>query len=310
MPCSCTASPEAIRITDITARDGFQSVKEWIPTEIKLRVIDELIAAGIKKMEIASFVSPKAIPQMSDAAEVTAHVVNNNPGVDVVVLAPNLRGVQDAANSGASEISYIISASSKHNRANINRTHEESLDDLSAIRERFPDLKINLSMSAVFGCPFDGEITPQQVLWLLHEGMKRGIDSVSLCDTIGVANPRQVMALLPEIKAAAPSLPLALHLHDTHGMALANTYAALQCGVTCFETAGGGLGGCPFAPGAAGNAATEDTVNMLHRMGMQTEIDLGKLLIAVNTIKQTIMHDLPSHLAKARSYSEFCFCRF
>ena len=310
MPHPCIALPETVRITDITARDGFQNINEWIPTEIKLRVIDELVAAGIRKMEITSFVSPKAIPQMRDAAEVTSHVLTHHPDVEAVVLAPNLRGVQGAVASGATEISYIISASPKHNKANINRTHEESLNDLSTIREQFPDLKINLSMSAVFGCPFDGEITSQQVLWLLEEGIKRGIDSVSLCDTIGVANPRQVLALLPEIMAKAPSLPLALHLHDTHGMALANTYAALQCGVTCFETAGGGLGGCPFAPGAAGNAATEDTVNMLHRMGVQTGVDLGKLLVAVNTVKETITHDLPSHLAKARSYSEFCFCRF
>ena len=310
MSCTCATLPEAVKITDITARDGFQNIKEWIPTESKIRVIDELVAAGIRKMEVTSFVSPKAIPQMQDAAEVTAHVLTQHPSVEVVVLAPNLRGVQNAVSVGAKEISYIISASPSHNKANINRTHEESLSDLAAIREQFPDLRINLSMSAVFGCPFDGEISPKQVLWLLEESMKRGIDSVSLCDTIGVANPRQVQALLPEIKAAAPSLPLALHLHDTHGMALANTFAALQCGVTCFETAAAGLGGCPFAPGAAGNVATEDTVNMLHRMGLQTGVDLSKLLVVVNTLKGIIHHDLPSHLAKARSYSEFCFCQF
>ena len=307
MSSSCGAMPEHVKVTDITARDGFQNIKEWIPTETKKRIIDELVAAGVKRMEATSFVNPKAIPQMKDAGEIVAHVLANHPHVELVALAPNLRGAKNAAELGVKEISYIISASASHNKANINRTHEESLDDLAAIREQIPDLRINLSMSAVFGCPFDGEIHPQKVVWLLAESMRRGIHSASLCDTIGVANPLQVQELIGIVKDAAPHLPLAFHMHDTHGMGLANTFAALQCGMNCFETAVGGLGGCPFAPGAAGNTPTEDTVNMLHRMGRKTDIDFEKLLIVANTIKDNINPDLPSHLAKARSYSEFCF---
>ena len=307
MPNFNPLPPSTVRITDITARDGFQSIKQWIPTEVKIRVIDELIAAGVKKMEAASFISPKAIPQMRDAAEVVAHILSRHPDVEPVALVPNQPGMRNAAAAGVREVSYIISASPSHNKANINRTHEESLADLASVREQFPDIRINLSMSMAFGCPFEGEIKPDRVLWLLAEAMRRGIDSVSLCDTIGVGNPVQVRALLSEVRRSAPGLPLSLHMHDTHGMALANIFAALQCGVDCFETSAGGLGGCPFAPGAAGNVATEDTVNMLHRMHVETGLDLNAMLVAVNTVRELIGAELPGRLAKARSYSEFCF---
>ena len=307
MHCSDQPLSSTAKITDITARDGFQSIKEWIPTEIKIRVIDELVAAGVKKMEAASFVSPKAIPQMRDAEEVVDHVLSKHPDVELVALVPNQRGMRNAAAAGVREVSYIISASPSHNKANINRTHEESLADLAAVREQFPDIRINLSMSMVFGCPFEGEIKPERVIWLLTEAIRRGIDSVSLCDTIGVGNPVQVRALLSEVRRSAPDLPLSLHMHDTHGMALANIFAALQCGVDCFETSVGGLGGCPFAPGAAGNVATEDTVNMLHRMHVETGLDLNAMLVAVNTVRELISAELLGRLAKARSYSELCF---
>ncbi len=299
MPNSDQPLPRTARITDITTRDGFQSIKQWIPTEMKIRVIDELIAAGVKKLEAASFVSPKAIPQMRDAGEIVAHVLSRHPDVELVALVPNHRGMRDAAAAGVREVSYIISASLGHNRANINKTHEESLDDLANVRGQFPDIRINLSMSMAFGCPFEGEIKPERVVWLLTEAMRRGIDSVSLCDTIGVGNPVQVRTLLSEMRRNAPDLPLSLHMHDTYGMALANIFAALQCGVDCFETSAGGLGGCPFAPGAAGNVATEDTVNMLHRMHVGTGLDLDALLGAVKTVRESIGVELPSRLAKA-----------
>lgn len=303
------ALPRTVSVIDITARDGFQNIEAWIPTEIKERVIDELAAAGIRRMEATSFVSPKAIPQMKDAARIAEYMRTRHPEVSFLALAPNLRGVENAVAAGVGEISYIISASPAHNQANIRRTHQQSLDDLAAIRDAYPDIAINLSMSAVFGCPFTGEITVDQVLGLLDESRRRGIDSVSLCDTIGVANPLQVREVILAVRDRAPDLPLSLHLHDTHGLGLANTFAALEIGVDRFETAAGGLGGCPFAPGAAGNTSTEDMVNMLQRMGLSTGIDLDKLLAAVKTIAEHVRPDLPGRLAKARSYSEFCFYR-
>jgi len=299
--------PKSVRVTDITARDGFQNIKEWIPTEVKLAIIDALAEAGVTKMEATSFVSPKAIPQMADAPEIIAHFHEKLPHVDLVALAPNFRGAENAVKAGVPEISYIISASPAHNKANINRTHAESLSDLESITAAFPDLRVNLSMSAVFGCPFDGETPVEAVLWLLDESLKRGAVSVSLCDTIGVGNPLQVKAVVAAVRNAYPTLPVALHLHDTHGMGLANTLAALGAGIDCFETAAGGLGGCPFAPGAAGNTSTEDMINMFHRMGISTGIDLEKFLLAVAIVKEKVNRNIPGRLASARTYSEFCF---
>jgi hydroxymethylglutaryl-CoA lyase len=307
MGISAAVPPSLVRVTDITGRDGFQNITEWIPTETKTAVIDLIAVAGIAKMEITSFVSPKAIPQMADAVRIVEHVREKFPQVAIVALAPNLRGAENAVKAGVPEISYVISASAAHNKANINRTHEESLNDLASISKEFPDLKINLSMSTVFGCPFTGETPVKQVLWLLGEALGRGAKSVSLCDTIGVANPAQVKYVVGALKEKHPDFPMALHLHDTHGMGLANTFAALEAGVDCFETAVGGLGGCPFAPGAAGNTSTEDMINMLHRMGLSTGIDLEKLLRAAAVVKEKIHPGLTGHLASARSYAEFCF---
>ena len=307
MRISAAVLPSHVRVTDITGRDGFQNITEWIPTETKSAVLDLIAAAGIAKMEITSFVSPKAVPQMADAVQIVAHVREKFPHVAIVALAPNLRGAENAVKAGVPEISYVISASAAHNKANINRTHEESLSDLASITTAFPDLKINLSMSTVFGCPFTGETPVTQVLWLLGEALGRGAKSVSLCDTIGVANPVQVQYVIAALKEKHPHVPMALHLHDTHGMGLANTLAALEAGVDCFETAVGGLGGCPFAPGAAGNTSTEDMVNMLHRMGLSTGIDLEKLLRAAGLVKEKINPVISGHLASARTYAEFCF---
>jgi hydroxymethylglutaryl-CoA lyase len=299
--------PRSVQIVDITGRDGFQNVKEWIPTETKKRVLDRLAAAGVNKMEVTSFVSPKAIPQMADAVEIVAHMRERHPDVKLVVLAPNLKGVQRAAENGVEEVSYVVSVSASHNKANINRTHQESLDDLAAIVDACPDVSVNLSMATVFGCPFEGEVPVSRVLWLIGEGLARGAKTVSLCDTIGVANPAQVQDMITAVRDAWPRLDFALHLHDTHGMGLANTLAALQAGVTRFETAGGGLGGCPFAPGAAGNTSTEDLINMLHRMHIETGIDLARYLEAVAILRDEINPHIPGRLIASRTYSEFCF---
>ncbi|MDR3073703.1 MAG: hydroxymethylglutaryl-CoA lyase [Deltaproteobacteria bacterium] len=307
MACCAAAYPKSVQVVDITGRDGFQNVKDWIPTELKKTILDQLAAAGVSKVEATSFVSPKAIPQMADAAEIIAHMKEKHPDIALVALTPNLKGVQRAAECGVTEVSYIISASVAHNRANVNRTHQESLDDLAAIVDACPGVSVNLSMPTVFGCPFEGEVPIARVIDLLGECKKRGAKTASLCDTIGVANPVQIREVVTEVQKAFPELDFALHLHDTHGMGLANTFAALQCGVARFETAAGGLGGCPFAPGAAGNTSTEDMLNMLHRMGIATGINLEKYLTAVATVRDAVSPKIPGRLIAARTYAEFCF---
>ncbi len=299
--------PTKVRIVDITTRDGLQNIKEWIPTEDKISIIDGLAAAGVTKIEATSFVSPKAVPQMADAAQIIAHCRQNLLHMEPVALVPNFRGAENAVKADVTEISYVVSASIHHNKANINRTHEESLQDLGAITKAFPDLRVNLSLSTVFGCPFSGEVPLEKTVWLIQEALKLGIISVTLCDTIGVANPSQVQNVLKVIRQNFASLPITLHMHDTHGMGLANTFAALQMGIDQFETAAGGLGGCPFAPGAAGNTATEDTVNMLERMGIDTGINLEALLNVTAIIREKIAPNILGRLSMARSYSEFCF---
>jgi hydroxymethylglutaryl-CoA lyase len=299
--------PQSLRLTDITGRDGFQNVKQAIPTQVKINILSALAEAGVKKMEITSFVSPRAIPQLADAREVIASIGSRYPEVALTVLIPNLKGAGLAEDNRIKEVNYIISASLAHNKANINRTHEQSLDDLAAITAAYPGLKVILSIPTVFGCPFTGEVPLAVTLRLIAQGLERGVSAVTLCDTIGVANPAQVQAVLRAVAGRFPGLDVGLHLHDTHGVGLANTLAGLLCGIDRFEAAGAGLGGCPFAPGAAGNTAMEDLVNMVERMGISTGVDLNKYLRAVQIIRETINPALTSHLALARSYQEFCF---
>lgn len=301
------ALPDSVTILDVTARDGFQIQKDWIPTEFKIRVIDAVIASGVSALEVTSFVSPKAVPQMADAADIVARVNGAYPDVACSVLAPNLRGAENAARAGAKQINYVISASAAHNEANIRRTHAESLDDLAAITETLPGLRTHVALATVFGCPFSGPVATRTTLGLIEEILKRGVSSVTLADTIGVANPLQVRSVLRAVTKAFPELAIQLHMHDTHGMGLANMAAALEEGVTVFETAAGGLGGCPFAPGAAGNTATEDAVNMFHRMGITTGIDLAAYLSVVSMIRENINAPLPGRFATARGFKEFRF---
>lgn len=299
--------PGTVTILDVTTRDGFQIQKDWIPTEFKTKVIDALVASGVSSLEVASFVSPKAVPQMADAADIVAHMNKTHPEVSYSVLTPNLRGAENAQKAGAVNVNYVISASAAHNEANIRRTHEESLADLKAIIAALPSLKINVALATVFGCPFSGPVPTKVTVGLIEAILKMGVSSVTLADTIGVANPLQTRAVLRAVTGAFPDLDIRLHMHDTHGMGLANMAAALEEGITVFETAAGGLGGCPFAPGAAGNTATEDAVNMFHRMGIATGIDLPAYLSVVSMIRENIDAPLPGRFATARSFEEYCF---
>jgi hydroxymethylglutaryl-CoA lyase len=295
--------PSHVKIVEVGPRDGFQNIKTFIPTEVKRQIVEAIVAAGVKDIEVTSFVHPKAIPQMADAADVArAAALLQTGGLTLCALVPNLTGAKKAYECGLREVTYVISASEKHNLANINRTREQSLADLAAITAELPGLAVRLGAATTFGCPFAGPVPRGDVFSLIEAALAAGARSVTLCDTIGVGNPRQVHDLCRDFLGAFPRVPVALHLHDTRGMGLANTLAGLEAGIATFETAIGGLGGCPFAPGAAGNTATEDTVNMLHAMGIATGIDLPRYLAAVNIVKEKIQPTLTGHMGSACSY--------
>ena len=281
-----------ITIVEVGPRDGFQSIKEWIPTDIKLAIINALYEAGVKNMEVGAFVSPKAIEQMKDAST----IVETLRGKPMTVLVPNLHGAKATYEAGADSITYVVSVSPSHNKANVRRTPQESLEALREIKQSYPSLHVRLALATSFGCPFDGDVPVSAVANMVTIGQKLGVDEICLADTIGIANPAQMRKTL---KALMPQIdrPLGVHLHDTRGMGLANANVAVEEGVRMVESAVGGLGGCPFAPGAAGNIASEDLVNMLHSMGYKTGIDLEKLLHVSDLIKEKITPTLFSRMA-------------
>lgn len=262
-----------IEVVEVGPRDGFQSVKcaPPIATELKLDVIDQLVSAGVKHMEYTSFVSPKAIPQLADSKAVTEAVLKKYPGLDLFALVPNLRGAQNAYELGLRKVCYVVSLSKSHNKANINRTHEQSLEAYKEIRSAYPDLNIVVDLATTFGCPFEGKYNdPQAVVDFLKDYIDAGMTTCCLCDTIGIADPAQVKAVIGALKAAYPTLNLQVHFHDTRGLGMVNTMAAIESGITEVQSALGGLGGCPFAPGASGNLSTEDMIWMLNEMGYET----------------------------------------
>ncbi|HPS75525.1 MAG TPA: hydroxymethylglutaryl-CoA lyase [Oscillospiraceae bacterium] len=284
-----------VQIVEVGPRDGFQSVKEFIPTETKKKVIDMLVASGCRKIQATSFVNPKVIPQMADAAEVSEYVLKTYPNVSFYALTPNARGVENACDAGFREVSYVISVSPGHNMANVRRTIDESFEGLAAIRQSLPDMKIVLDAATTFGCPFDGKVSIGQVVAYLEKARAIGITIVDLCDTIGIANPRQVRAVLETVCEKFPEIDFGVHIHDTRNMGMANSLAAIECGVTRVSTTVGGMGGCPFAPGASGNTSTEDLVFMLQEMGYDTGIDFAKLLETARFLKENVPANYSGH---------------
>lgn len=293
--------PEAVSVVDVGMRDGMQMVKDFVPTEVKVAIIGKLVAAGVKAMEVTSFVSPKAIPQLADAAEVARTVVERYPQLRAIALVPNLRGAESAAAAGVKEATCVISASESHNRANVRRSVDESFAGLAVIREALPGLTLRLSLATAFVCPYDGGTPVEKALACAGRALELGVSEVTFCDTIGWADPLHVATLAAAAKRKWPDAKLGMHLHNTRGMGLANTLAAMLHGFTAFETATGGLGGCPFAPGASGNTATEDMVNMLDGMGIRTGITLEKLLVAAGSIQEHVNAPLSSSMLHACS---------
>lgn len=292
--------PASVTIYEVGPRDGLQNEARQVPTADKIRFIDALVAAGIRDIEITSFVSPKWIPQLADGAEV-ARGVQRPPGVRMSALVPNRRGLETAMACGMKEIAVFLSASETHNKKNVNKTIAETL---VAFEDVVPHalaagIAVRAYVSTCFGCPYEGEVDPEAVLRLTGQLRDMGVYQLSISDTIGVANPQQVEDVIGRVLAVHPASAIAVHFHDTQGTALANCLVALTLGVTTIDASAGGLGGCPYAPGAAGNLATEDVVAMLHGMNVQTGIDLDKLTEASRTAATFVGHELPSKYLKA-----------
>ena len=292
--------PAEATIYEVGPRDGLQNEARQVPTAEKIRFIDSLVASGIRDIEITSFVSPKWIPQLADSVEV-ARGVRRPPGVRMSALVPNRRGLETALAAGMKEVAVFMSASETHNKKNVNKTIAETLAAFDEVvpHARAAGVPVRAYLSTVFGCPYEGDVDPEVVVALTGQLRDLGVYQVSISDTIGVANPKQVEDVLGRVLAKHPASSLAVHFHDTQGTALANCVVALTLGITTIDSAAGGLGGCPYAPGAAGNLATEDVVAMLHGMGVKTGIDLDKLTEASRTAATFVGHELPSKYLKA-----------
>ncbi len=282
-----------IEINEVGPRDGLQIERAHVPTPDKIAFVDALSACGFARIEVTSFTSPKAIPALADAQEVMRGI-QRRPGVVYTALVPNIRGLERARECAMDEINLVMSASETHNRANLRMTREQSLAQLLGILSAAntqPALPCNVSLSTVFGCPFEGEVNPEDVIRLARSVVDAGASGITLCDTTGMAYPSQVAEMCERVQEALPSTPLTIHLHNTRGMALANAIAAWQTGVTRFDAAAGGLGGCPYAPGASGNVSTEELVHMFQCMGIDTSIDLPALLAVVRGLPALVQRD-------------------
>ncbi|AMN80125.1 hydroxymethylglutaryl-CoA lyase [Pseudomonas azotoformans] len=287
-------------LQEVATRDGFQNEKIFIDTEQKIALLDELSQCGYAKIEVTSFTSPKAIPALRDAEAVMAEI-RRQKGVEYTVLVPNVRGAERALGCGIDEANLVMSVSEPHNRSNLRMTRDQSfaqLRDVVGVIGHGP-VAVNVSLSTVFGCPMQGDVPADDVLGWVGRFAELGVRGVTLCDTTGMAYPTQVEALSRQVRERFPELQLTLHFHNTRGMALANTLAALQAGIDRFDASLGGLGGCPYAPGASGNVCMEDLVHMLDLMGYDTGLQLDRVLAASARLPGLIGHATPSQILKA-----------
>ncbi|MCH8949318.1 MAG: hydroxymethylglutaryl-CoA lyase [Chloroflexi bacterium] len=292
--------PERVTITEVGPRDGLQNEDRYIETPQKVELIARLGEAGFSRIEAGSFVSPKAIPQMRDAADVFA-AMPRREGVTYVALVPNAVGARKAIAARADELATVVSASETHNKRNINRSVEESLREIEAVAALASEAGIPWAgyVSTAFGCPYEGDVPEERVVQLCRRLRDLGAAAVALGDTIGAGNPRQVSNLVRAVQDELQGTPLRLHAHDTRGTGLANVFAALQEGVDSFDASVGGMGGCPYAPGAAGNVATEDVVYMLEEMGIATGVDLPALVEVARWAEEIVGRPLPGRVKDA-----------
>src|SRR5438128_1052368 len=291
---------ESVKVVEVGPRDGLQNEKVTIPTEAKIEYITALADAGLKVIEAGAFVSPKWVPQMADTAEVYREIPKD-PGVEYPVLVPNMKGLERAIDAGVKSIAIFTAASDTFNQRNINMTIDESFENYApvALRAREEQMRIRGYVSTAFGCPYEGDVPPEKVLEVTARLLDLGCYEVSVGDTIGVGTPTQVQGVIGILLQVIPAQRLAMHFHDTRGTALANTLAALEMGIATFDASSGGLGGCPYAPGASGNLATADLIYMLDRMAIETGVSLDRLVAASSIVGPYLDHPLPGRYLQA-----------
>jgi hydroxymethylglutaryl-CoA lyase len=291
--------PERISLREVGPRDGLQN-EAPVPTEAKVELIDALSRTGVGRIEAVSFVHPKAIPQMADAAEVWQHVTRND-AVRYSALVPNLKGAQRALDAGFTELEIVVSASDTHNRKNINRSTDESLEEIAEVVDvvHSRGATLQVIVSTAWGCPYEGDVPVERVVSVASRAVRDGADGVSFGDTTGMATPPRVTRLVGTLRSTHPETPLNLHFHNTRGTGLANVLAALELGVADFDASVGGLGGCPYAPGATGNVATEELVHMVEDMGVETGVDLEAMIDVAARAERIVGRTLPSQVLRA-----------
>jgi hydroxymethylglutaryl-CoA lyase len=297
--------PGVVEVNEVGPRDGFQAEDDFIPTGRKVEIVDALSRTGVAAIQVTSVVHPKAVPQLADAEEVMARI-ERAPGVRYTVLVPNLRGAERAVPMNADRWELMLSVTDSHSRSNANRSTDEALKGMGPVvaLARENGVEVTGSMATALGCPFEGKVPFERVLYVAEAYRAMQVRHISVADTVGVANPRLVFETMSELKERLPDVRLGLHLHNTRGMALANVLAALQAGVTEFDSAIGGLGGCPFAPGATGNVSTEDLVHMLDLMGVSSSVDLDAVLAVAREVREVVRHPLESAVARAGKASD------
>lgn len=290
-----------VKLNEVGLRDGLQLEENILSVEEKVRLFAALKKAGISSCEFGAFVHPKRVPQMANSGEFFSTIKEEAGEASLIALIPNLKGAERAKEAGVKQVNYVLSISNTHNLQNVQQSTEKSLADLKAIRWYCGqnNLALHVSCATAFGCPFEGEIPVGRVLEIVEEIVLLDIATITLADTTGMANPKQVQDLMKRVLERFSEQVFNLHFHNTRGMGLANILAGIEAGVRNFDTALGGIGGCPFAPGATGNACTEDVVHMLHAMGMETGIRLDRLMDASVLLSEAIDHATPSYLVKA-----------
>ncbi|WP_047468701.1 hydroxymethylglutaryl-CoA lyase [Delftia sp. ZNC0008] len=289
-----------IRINEVATRDGLQNESVFVETDDKVALVDKLSGLGYAKIEVTSFTSPTAIPALKDA-EAVMHRIRREPGVVYTALIPNVRGGERALECRVDEFNLVMSASETHNLANLRMTRPQSLRQLGDVvaQARSANVPVNISLSCVFGCPMEGEVPQDNVLELVGKFADLGATGVTLCDTTGMAYPTQVYRICDSVAKAFPGINITGHFHNTRGMGLVNTVAAVQAGITQFDMSLGGIGGCPYAPGASGNVSTEDVVHMLQCMGYDTGVSVPGLIEAAHLLAELVGHELPAQVSRA-----------
>jgi hydroxymethylglutaryl-CoA lyase len=297
--------PQRVTVVEVGPRDGFQVEQAILPTELKVAVIDLLSEAGLPKIEATSFVHPKLVPQMADAAKVMARI-RRRPGAVYSVLVPNLKGAERAVAAKADSVRLVVCASESYNRRNVGMTVAQSMALVAPIASvaAAAGVSFEVVIGLAFGCPLEGEVPEDRVVALARQLHGQGVREISVADSIGIAHPEQVRRMVERLRRELPEARLSLHIHNTRGLGLANALAAMECGIDTFDTALGGLGGCPVFEGATGNIPTEDFVNMCEEMGVQTGVDLSRVREASRRLQTVLGRSLPSHVLRVGTRRE------